>query len=282
MSPLVLQSNPQAGTNHITRSYDGGEHWIKSATPISPIGGRAVTIRAVDQENSDIMYGVIYLGESSSIYPPYKTVYPLYKTIDAGKNWFKIQPTNIDYNLHLLQIHPADSRTLFARIIDRDATIQFIKSDDGGLSWRFLSVLKNPFRLGDRLFIDPIETNILYANVVNLEIPNNTVHKSLFAKSVDAGESWQIKQTGFFSKLSASSPILIHSQNNQTLFWAAPHLGVISSYNGGDSWQPLNVGTKQFGGHLTIAKNYPSTLYLVNNAWGGGFNYYTSSDGGEH
>ncbi|MBS0420051.1 MAG: hypothetical protein JSR66_20230 [Proteobacteria bacterium] len=164
--PGLPQTILAAGNTAVYRSADGGNLWSAvSGLPSGTTFGGILTAPS----DSTVAYGVPYnFGANPGSYG-------LYHTRDSGMTWAPVgsgAPTKI----YPSAIDPKDALTLYATN-DSD----FLKTTDGGASFKALNWDKTLQGLPYAVAIDPVNTRILYAaSVIRI------------SRSVDGGSSWQV------------------------------------------------------------------------------------------
>jgi photosystem II stability/assembly factor-like uncharacterized protein len=156
-------------------------------------------------------------------------------------------------NVNSLTTDPRTSTTLYAAT---DSGL--FKTLDGGKHWA-QTVLTSRVTI---LVIDPIDTNILYADYRGV------------SKSIDGGITWTQANTSL--PQGTISALVIDPQNPATLYVVNSSV-VFKTTNGAATWSPSNTGLSPQGNYapLAIDPRTPTTLYT---GWSGAV--FQSIDGG--
>ncbi len=253
-NPQILRTKIHARAPRTMRSTDGGVTWnffnhyleLESIESGMSADGTVILDIVIDPKDTNIMFGMGVIDTG-----PHTFIHKLYKSNNAGENWLEIHPGNA-YSLgNSLLIHPLNSNHLYASfVLDTDTSSHFhyMRSIDGGLHWEPLGIIDDVYKLGSRLYLDPSDTSILYADLYPVLSPSiNTLTELIFAKSIDAGKNWQIGHTNIDTKEFSGrweGKIFINSQNNQKLLWGTSQ-GIIRSENGGKDWQSSMTGIER-------------------------------------
>jgi len=154
--PLYASGHPATGGNTgLIKSTDGGRTWEQVATILDPpVDFHAMS---VSKSNPKVIIGFDSANRG------------LFKTIDAGLNWQKLDPP--DY-VSSLAISPIDPNVVFA-----GAGNGIYRSSDGANTWTHIEALKESLILA--LTFD--EEGILYASTEQLGL----------SRSFDLGQTWE-------------------------------------------------------------------------------------------
>ncbi|MCK5829618.1 MAG: hypothetical protein KAH20_04890 [Methylococcales bacterium] len=220
-----------------------------------------------DVKNPDLLYSKINISDG------WREDY-LCKSLDGGMSWLKLLN---EAGLSTPIISPNDNNKLYISGTTRSVKrpIRFgSRSNDQGKTWTpFSNTTKKGvgFRIY-RLFVDPIDFNILYASVSK---ENDRSQSGQIVKSFDSGKSWEFLD--ILTKPSIYS-IAINPKDNQQLFLSGSGKP-IKSKNGGQNWELVNLNIKQpIGGNLTVNKKNSNIMYLSGiDGYG-----YKSTDAGKH
>lgn len=244
-------------TNSVFKSTDGGASWRGSGLPET-----ATTHLVIDFRNPNILYaGTECTGTGCLCSEP-----RLFKSTDGGARWSDtVDPPDqaCDF-IRALVLDPSDPNTLYyAANTLSDFGYLFLKSTDGGVTWRSLSA---PFYNVLSIAINPLAPSDLYAASSN----------GVF-KSTDGGTSWS--KTGLAE---TTVTALVIDPVNPTILYAGtgdPFQGMLKSIDSGSSWFAINHGLSDLTGKVSaivIDSRSPSTLYLGI----AGNGVFKSSDGG--
>ena len=237
-----------AGTlKSVFRSSDGGRHWAR----ISPEGSteiHQVQSVAIDPKNPN----VIYAG----------TWHLPWKTTDGGAHWTNIKNGIIDdSDVFSIIVDPKTPQIVYA-----SACSGIYKSETGGDHFTKVQGIPSTARRTRVLKQDPEQLNVVFAGTT----------EGLF-RTTDGGANWS-RTTG--PELIVND-VYIDPTDSSRVMLATDHGGVLSSQDGGNSFQPTNEGftARQVVAYAADRAN-PAQLYigvLNDKEWGGVF---SSSNGG--
>lgn len=244
-------SNPQeivAGTlSGIYRTMDNGMHWAL----ISPAGSteiHEVESLAIDPVNPQIIYaGTWHLP---------------WKTVDGGEHWENIKRGIIDdSDVFSIIVDPAKPKTVYA-----SACSGIYKSLDGADQFKKIQGIPSTARRTRKLLQDPNYPQTVYAGTT----------EGLY-KTIDGGDSF-IPMTG---PNVIVNDVYVDPKDSNHVLLATDRAGVLSSIDGGVSFQPSNIGftARQVSAYAADSHSN-ATIYvgLVNDKATGGV--FQSIDGG--
>ena len=216
-NPKILYAGTESGG--VFKSTDKGLNW-KSVGDFDFNDG-AVESLAIDPKNSDI----VYVGTSES----------LYKTTDGGTNW-KVILTKV--KIYAFTINTKDPKIILAA-----GNHGLKKSTDGGKTWK-------------TIFTDicwDIKLKTDNPNTVFLAKKNPTKNITEIVKSTDNGETFELKNTGWFSPIGGKAArdsgakigvtnadanrlyvVLIGEEDDDV--HDGNYIGIYRSDNAGESW----------------------------------------------
>ena len=232
----------------IYKSTDGGEHW-KKVLYINKLTGCSEL--SMDANYPEIMYAamwhhqrkpniVISGGEGSG----------MYKSIDGGENWFKIEKgLPKEKGKMAVSVSPANSNKVYAVVesdSDKDKGGLFV-SNDAGKSW---SMASGDNRLVQRawyyteVFTDPNNENTVY------------VMSAPFLRSIDGGKTWE--------SLAAAHgdyhDLWINPDNSNNMVLADDG-GASVSFDYGKNWSTQDImPTAQFY-RISVDNLFPYNIY---------------------
>ena len=226
------------GKNGITcygavwKSTDGGDHWIKLTTIDDPaVGGPADGTGAMI---NDIAFAA---GSSTTLFAC-SDQFGVYKSIDGGSNWSKINTGLPNTQAWSIAVHPTNPNILWVALGGGGG---IYKSTDGGANWTPSSngltdlTKSTTFRT---MAIAPSNPSYLYAS--EWEGGGSTF------RSIDGGNSWtQIVSRGSHSTLvggTGNSGTLVFQRINVDPHDPKHVVGacegmVVQSWDAGDSWK---------------------------------------------
>jgi photosystem II stability/assembly factor-like uncharacterized protein len=236
--PKLLVAGTLTG---VYRSADGGTHWRL----ISPAGSseihevESVAIDPVDPR-------VIYAG----------TWHLPWKTVDGGLHWTNIKEGVIDdSDVFSIIVDPANPSTVYA-----SACSGIYKSENAGGKFQKVEGIPSEARRTRVLMQDPQHRDTVFAGTT----------EGLF-RTGDAGKIW-IRTTGPDVIV---NDVYIDPTDSNKILLATDHSGVLSSNDGGSSFQPSNSGfsARHLSSYVAEARN-PARVYvgvLNDKQWGGVF-----------
>ncbi len=204
----------------------------------------------------------------------------VWKSLDAGANWFPTNDFAANLVISCLAINPADTNIIYAGTgegffnIDALRGAGVLKSTDGGASWTLLTNFATPNPTFGYYYIHKI--------IIRSGSPN-TLYAAMMGgiwRSLDAGASWAKLNTN--TQVSVRCTDLVADPSNPDVMYAAFGLfstdGIYKTTNGGTSWILINGSfpprtEKYVRISLAIAPSSPQTLY----ACIADSNYYTHS-----
>jgi photosystem II stability/assembly factor-like uncharacterized protein len=297
---VVDQQNPlviYAGTNFdsIYKTVNGGATWTRIfANVFTGLTDSNIFSMGIDPANSNNIYAGSVNG--------------LFKSTNAGSTWSATnQGLNATY-IGRLSVAPSDPSVVYA------LSGRFHRSADRGSTWanpRVIGGAMNSAFLA--LAVDPQNPSIAYAGgapgvyktldgggtwsptgalpgqVESLSIsprqPSN-IYAGLFSggvyKSINAGETWTVANTGLPDTFLASVNNFVIDPNDDQKIWATVSgEGVYRTTNGGNSWQRASNGLPNLWfDALAFEPNPPATLY-AGTRFGITGGVFKSTDGGD-
>ena len=248
----------------VYKSVDGGNHWTwvsRGEPPQQNVDmgwidqhGLFVKCMAIDPNNTDR----VYFGTSTH----------LFKTEDAGLAWDQVytEPVGSGYwkgtgmettCVQEIVVDPTDSNKIYAGYWD----MGFLKSTDGGVSFKRMTQGMNYDSNTFSIIVDPVNPNVIWAATGWWESNEGEVCVSL-----DYGEHWTPLGDGlpdaqiWSIALDESSP-----PNSRTLYAASYGNGVYKSTNGGLNWSFAGNGLGLSGNKqvvkVVVDPNNPDLLY---------------------
>jgi photosystem II stability/assembly factor-like uncharacterized protein len=254
-SDIVYVSSPgnlynNSSERGLFKTADGGKTWNKIFFINDSTGAADI---AMDPKNPDIIYCSMWQfrrkpfsfssgGKGSG----------LFKSIDGGKNWKKIQngfPSG-DLGRIVITVAPSDGNRLCAIVEARDKAGLYI-SEDAGETWKAQSaddnVTARPFYFST-LVIDPIDAKRVYRPSYQFSI------------SSDGGYSWSRAQSSSGWVHVDMHALWINPVNTSHMYVATDG-GVYMSVDRGNNWIHLNnMPIAQFY-HVAIDNKTPYNVY---------------------
>lgn len=265
----------------VFRSDNGGLTWEQRTNGITE--DRSFTVRGISVQpgDSNIVYvaGEIQTGKQGNQFDIVKGV--VYKSMDGGNTWTAIWRGN---NLaRYVLIDPTDVNILYVStgIFDREGFepqgIGVLKSMDGGTTWQDANYGLRNLYIGS-LAMHPENSQVLLAGAGNGTFRDG---EGVYL-SVNGGKNW--KKIPYLNEGMITS-VEISSSNPNFMYAAGPGDQLISSEDGGVTWQRLIPEDEKWG-PVGIRPGFPIDLQLdprnpkrifANNYSGGNF---LSEDGG--
>lgn len=265
----------------VFRSDNGGQTWERRTNGI--IEERNFTVRGISVQpgDSNIIYvaGEIQTGKQGRAFDIVKGI--VYKSMDGGSNWDVIWRG--DNLARYVLIDPTNTNILYVStgIFDREGFetdgIGIQKSVDGGSNWKAINNGLHNLYVGS-LAMHPENPEILLAGAGN----------DIFWEgagvyiSTNGGENW--KKIPYLNEGMITS-VEISTGNPDFMYAAGPGDQLLSSTDGGATWQRLIPEDKKWG-PVGIRPGFPIDLQVdprnpkrifANNYSGGNF---LSEDGG--
>jgi photosystem II stability/assembly factor-like uncharacterized protein len=224
----------------------------------------------------------------------------VWKTIDAGANWFPISDSSFhSSSVGAISVAPSDPNVLYVGMGEADmrSNISFgdgvYKSTDAGKSWKFVGLPKADAIAN--IEIHPTNPDVVYvASVGNPFAPNP--ERGVF-RTTDGGKTWKNilsknDSTGAaMVRIDPNNPRIIYAsmwqayRNGYSMSSGGKGCGLYKSTDGGDTWENLSQkpgmpkGVLGKIGIAVAASNSNRLFALIENAKGG---LFRSDDGGEH
>ncbi len=258
-----------AGMNGIFKSVDGGGSWSKIAD--SRLQDHVMAIDAV-KDNPSIVYAAKGMNSGSD------ATYGLYKSIDAGNSWTKMNPGGAA-NARVMEFRITDDsgQTIYAMF---GSTIY--KTADGGTTWSCYSYPYNTgwatyFGVSAGLSFDVSRSNplILFAGA-NVYIKTNgqplSCDTTLTKKSWVPTYSTPANVAGFYKNtgqimITGGWDVFVDPDDTQNVMVGGFDQGFSISKDGGLSWKNFQqIGTKtQTDGHDAggFAKDDHGNFYVT-------------------
>jgi photosystem II stability/assembly factor-like uncharacterized protein len=232
----------------VYKSVDGGKTWDRILAGLPNTGASDLTM---DPKNPSILYAAMWQhhqepwhGYQISSGGPGSA---LYKSVDAGKSWTKIQ-NGMPASIGRVGIAVgADSKRLYSLVEAKPDESGLYRSDDAGASWTLINkqhVMAERSGYYLHVVADPNQLDTVYV-----------LHAPLL-KSTDGGKSF----TGLQPPHGDNHAMWINPKNSEWLIDGNDG-GAHVTYNGGKSWSTeLNQPTAQF--YRVIADNlFPYNIY---------------------
>ncbi len=230
----------------VWKSSNGGA----SFTPIFDQHAQSIGAVAVDPSDPD---KTIWVG-TGEVWTRNSTSYGdgLYKSIDGGVNWKKIDVFDKSERISSIEINPNNSNEVYVGVLGAlwgDSDVRGVyKTSDAGATWE--KILYTDLKTGcSDLLMDPTDPNTLYAAMWEFRRTgwdfNSGGENSALYKSTDAGKSWNKIHNGFPEGKLGRFAVALAPSNTSILYAAVEaeknaDKGLYRSDDGGQSWTHLN------------------------------------------
>ena len=255
---------------NLFKSEDGGKNWIRL---VNGLDNRSQLYSlAISSQTKEILY-VSTLADSSPLSPLYRGD-GIYKSVDAGASWQKVNNGLKTLSIDLIAVSPYSDDIVFAA----GEKGGLYKTEDGAKTWHqvipddnkitaigFFSEKKNQIAMGDdkgTLYILNNENNA-YKEISTLKnagaitkiaIPENfsiskafyvgTEKKGVF-KTIDAGISFNAVNKGLSGEYIMDMVIVPTGDKKSIIYVSTWHEGVFCSKDEAKTWQKCSKGLKK-------------------------------------
>ncbi len=254
----------------VYKTTDGGNTWFTVNNGL----GTNLSARVLCLDPTNPL--VLYLGLTAKGSNGVEDYGGIYKTIDGGNTWSKIDQNQI-VNVWDIEVVPNDPDIIYVgacRHYDALNGISFpggvYRSTDGGSNW--VSVLAR-----DKIAtvaINPVETSIIYAGTIDMPYHDTLMSEGVF-KSTDGGNTWQCMCGPGVKGNTTVWSITISPHNPRTIYLSTFGRGVFKGTDMGGTISEKNefsFTAKSFVCRPTITKNiiyfsnlsYPGILFIYN------------------
>ncbi len=220
--------------NGIYKTTNGGQNWIAVNNGLGERDDNFHNLQVrkiiVDPGNSSVLYAGIEAKEYSIGEDSYTIQGGIFKSVDAGKNWFRIDSKLPQLSVWDIVVDPGNSQTLYTAVSSvydhswnnhngKSFYGGVFKSSDGGATWQKMS---NGFGSRENLNVAALAISsannhqTLYAATTDAPYHDNSSGRGIF-KTIDGGAHWKPINQGL-SVLIASS--LTIDPSNQTVLYA--------------------------------------------------------------
>ena len=214
----------------ILKSTDGGETWFQINNGLYPLVINALAMHPNDPQTLLAGTGGQSLFFSND---PNNRISGVFITHDGGEAWKRVDPLigGEDWVgiFSTVAFSPSDPDTLYA-----DAGSLFLRSDNGGVSWKTFNVENDPNKgiydyrgIPIALAIDSDNPDVIYMNA----------YAGGVMISSDGGETWKDTSTGYSGEIVFG--LAVDSDNPAHIF-SASKTGVHVSFDGGEHWGARN------------------------------------------
>lgn len=253
-SPVIYASGMELSSGShqsLYKSRNGGKTWVPINTPL---------VSSISAFNAEIVYvGSLELGMG--------------KTLDGGKTWI---PGGLA-NTQIIQVHTVDANTVYALTTGKYAVNggSVSKTTDGGVHWTELyfsnwtkpttlyAVNKNTVYVGlQRGFLGNSKIlktsnggkswSSVFVGKENMEVKHiyavdeNTVFVATstgILKTLDGGVSWYLTTSNLLTLKYGVTGIYARDSKTAYVACSFPY-SVYATYDGGASWQNINMGSQ--------------------------------------
>ncbi len=200
-------------------SYDAGDSWQfkNKIDKKKNISSMSVLDFKIDYVNKDIFY----LAASKN---------GIYKTLDGGENWFKLN----DFSKNLVLYSTINSIAL----IKNDSNIVFIggiqnnqgvvlKSDDAGKNFQIKYSVPNKNYAVIGVAVDSVDSKIIYV----------AQDDGLLLQSIDAGNSWKI----IHDFKMGIDKLIVDENDSRRIYSVLNNGNIFSSFDRGINWKMISL-----------------------------------------
>lgn len=253
----------QAGDKIFASSFDGGLYSSEDAGEnwTEVLGGVLIYDFAIDPTNENIMYAASYLGDRGR----------LINTRDGGKTWTEVYSDAGAKNpVRTVAINPNNTTEIMIGL----GKGSVISSTDSGSSWKLVQSYNDRITriiwLSGEVYVLAQETGVFkstdngssFTQITKTLVPAiNNSRSSIFGRSIS-----QYRQ------------LAVDPSNSSTL-WLTTDKGLFRSYDGGNSWNYVNMPVRQRDASpfaVSVAPSSSSVIYASSNSV-----VFKSLDGGE-
>lgn len=207
--------------NGIYKTTDGGQNWIAVNNGLGVDGNLQVRKILVDPGDSSVLYAGIEAKEYTINQTDYTVQGGIFKSVDAGENWSRIDSSLPQLSVWDIVVDPGDSQTLYtavSSVFDHSQGEEFyggvFKSSDGGATWQRMS---NGFGSSENLDVAALAISpsnghqTLYAATTDAPYHDNSSGRGIF-KTIDGGAHWKAINQGLSVLIAGSLTIDSSSQ----------------------------------------------------------------------
>jgi len=229
------------------------EYWSGTANA----SGRVVSIAPHPTDGN-----VVYIASASG---------GVWKTLDAGLNWFPITDELSNLNHGALAIDPGNPNVVYAGTGEYTTSSGgdgLFRSLDAGMTWARIGTTGQVGSNISKVVVSPVNSQVIH------------VTGSLgYVRSTNGGTSWSTRLSG------ACSDLAVDPVDPQKVFVAKHSDGVYRSLDGGGVLTRLSSGLPSTGARrvlIAMAPSSPGTLYCaIINSSNGLLGMYKTIDGGD-
>jgi len=190
-------------------------------------GGGTIGDLIFDPVNTDTAYAAASTGG-------------VYKSIDGGLTWQKINKGIENLDVTAIGIAPTDPDEIYAGTYRGG----LYKWDDEGENWTRSDTGFQDSAITYSIEIDPDQANRVFVSTRGLSTNHHAPWNGVVYRSENAGESWTevLTNVGGSSEEDWAYDLSIHPENTDIIFAATHEHGAYRSENQGDSWSAINTG----------------------------------------
>ncbi|QQS22642.1 hypothetical protein IPM19_03345 [bacterium] len=226
-------------------SEDAGENWTEV------LGGVLIYDFAIDPSNENIMYAASYLGDRGR----------LINTRDGGKTWTEVYSDAGNKNpVRTVAINPNNTTEIMIGL----GKGSVISSSDSGNSWKLVQSYNDRIT---RIHWLPGEVYVLAQETGVFRSTDNGVSFEQITKTLVPTIN-NSRSSIFGRRISQYRQLAIDPSSSSNL-WLATDKGLFRSFNGGSSWNYVNMPFRQRDASpfaVSVAPSSSSVIYASSNS----------------
>ncbi len=231
----------------IAKTTDGGRSWTVAGEKV--FGGRCISRIKIDPKNPKILYATVThaggfpLRVAARGHPGAKGPLGLFRSVDAGRIWFRVGKGLPDLSATDLALDPSNPKVLYVAVghITGDSRNGVYKSTDGGLTFTKLTGGLPRSGAGRiSLALAPSNPKRLYAVFVRAATSTGGGAWTLGVyRSDDGGLNWSLKSRRNFQASYGwyLSVVEVHPSNPDRVFLGG--FTMLRSLDGGSTWRTI-------------------------------------------
>jgi photosystem II stability/assembly factor-like uncharacterized protein len=154
----------------------------------------------------------------------------LLATIDTGRSWqardADLQNASaVNHPVYSLARDPLNPNRLYL-----GTGFPILRSDDGGVRWRFVMGTGDQVALGATIVVSRLRTGLVIAGGLD------PIERAWLYRSLDAGETWQSSQPFGLTSPAYGAPVVAFDPTDAAAIWAGTRDGLWHSADTGATW----------------------------------------------